>query len=127
MTNPAFDNLTTAEIAMRRDNILAAMPDLPMRDRLDAANTVAAMNEEIERRWQASRPEHVTTAYENAHGRKPRGTANWAFVAAEGTSVSDRYGEVVFAHGPYKTAKRIAAARLEHANGTPAEYIHTLS
>lgn len=60
MTNTALARLTTAEIAVRRDNILAAMPDLPMSDRLHAAETAAAMNAEIERRWRESQPKRVT-------------------------------------------------------------------
>ena len=51
-----------------------------------------------------------TTRYEAAHGKKPRGTGNWAF-DFEGYKAGER-AEMVFAYGTLTEAKAKAARTL---------------
>ena len=73
------------------------------------------------------KPEFITRFFEAAHGAKPRGQGSWAFIAADGTDVADRYGLVADAYGPYAAAKTMAVRRLTTANGRKPAYVHTLS
>jgi hypothetical protein len=54
-----------------------------------------------------------TSAYEFAHGKRPRGTGHWAFYFRNGTS---EVGEMFWASGSYSAAKA-AAVREAVARG----------
>lgn len=55
----------------------------------------------------------ITTAYENTHGRKPKGTGNWA-LRVTGTNGRGAYtSETYFLYGPLPEAKREATRRMK--------------
>lgn len=58
--------------------------------------------------------EFITTEYEWAHGKKPRGTGNWAFVPADYIWPNKNtipFDAIAWAWGSYSDAKREVTKR----------------